>query len=114
MTEEEIAWKMPKPDVGQAVKVFPYGRDDGKPHYAFVSRVSDRSIDVKDPFNIPRGGVRFIDDPCLKSTTDENRKDWGAWDFTDETKAMRSALEGVAALEKRVKALEELLEKKTK
>lgn len=113
MTEEEIAWKMPKVDIGFPVKVFPNGRDDGKPHLAFVARVNDRSIDIKSPLGTSRGGVRFINDPCMVSNENLQRE-YGAWDYTDESKAMHTASDKIASLEKRVKFLEELSEKKTK
>lgn len=113
MTEEEITWKMPTVDVGFPVKVFPNGKDDGKPHLAFVARVNDRSIDIKSPLGTSRGGVRFINDPCMVNNEGLQRE-YGAWDFTDETKSMMFANDKIGALEKRVKTLEELLEKKTK
>lgn len=121
MTEEEVAWKMPPVDVGCTVKVWPNGREDGKPHHAFVARVSDRSIDVQSPLHTARGGIRHIKDPCLINTSEENRRAWGGWDYTDETKAAMTTREFVeqqraalAAMEKRIKSLEELMDKKTK
>ncbi len=117
MTEEEITWKMPAIGVGSSVKIFPDGVDDGKPHLAFVARVNERSIDIKSPLGTSRGGVRYIGDPCMDNTSEQNRREWGAWDYTDETKLVldyRSQKSRVDALEKRVKSLEELLDKKTK
>lgn len=117
MTEEEITWKMPSVGIGQCVKVFPFGRDDGSSHMAFVTRVNDRSIDVKSPLGTARGGVRFLGDPVLKNTSEENLREWGAWDFTDESKLVQeniSMTSRVDAMEKRLKTLEELFDKKTK
>lgn len=113
MTEEEINFRMPRPDTGSAVKIFPNGRSDERPHFAFVAKVQDRSIDVKDPFNMARGGVRHVSDPMLQRS-EELRKQYGAWDFTDEAKSVRENADRLAALEKRIKSLEELLDKKTK
>lgn len=113
MTEEEIQFQMPKPETGMTVKIFPNGQRDERPHFGFASKVSDRSIDVKDPLGTARGGVRHVDDPILRRS-EELRRQYGAWDFTDETKMLRSSKSQYDALEKRVKALEELFDKKTK
>lgn len=127
MTEEEITWKMPTVDVGDSVKVFPNGKDDGKPHLAFVARVNDRSIDIKSPLGTTRGGVRFINDPCMINNEGLQRE-YGAWDFTESAKMVAFVKEvfpaiqkeladeraARIALEKRVKTLEELPDKKTK
>jgi hypothetical protein len=116
MTEEEITWKMPTVGVSSSIKMFPDGFDDGKPHLAFVARVHDRSIDIKSPLGTSRGGVRFIGDPCM-ARSEELRREYGAWDFTDEAKmVMESKLQfaKLQSLENRIKTLEELLDKKTK
>jgi hypothetical protein len=116
MTEEEILWVMPKPDVGCTIKVFPNGRNDSNPHHAFVCRVHDRSIDVQSPLGTARGGVRFLGDPVLKTASDENLRTWGAWDYTDETKAAKALTttvktyqEEFAALKADVELLKELM-----
>lgn len=106
MTEEEILWKMPRPDVGMTVKVWPYGRDDGKPHYAHVARVSDRSIDVQSPLGQARGGVRYIGDPVLKKTSEENQRNWGAWDYTEETKMVMAGNTVLAEVTEKLKEYE--------
>lgn len=109
MTEEEITWKMPKVDIGFPVKVFPNGRDDGKPHLAFVARVNDRSIDIKSPLGTSRGGVRFINDPCMVANEGLQRE-YGAWDFTDETKSMMDSRDRIKAMEDRIATLEAVME----
>lgn len=99
MTEEEIAYKMPKVGIGMAVLIYPYGRDDGDPHYAIVRRCDDRSIIAQPPGSQPRGGIRHISDPVLKNRDDEFRKDCGAWDFTEEKRRVDDMEERLAVLE---------------
>lgn len=114
MTEEEIAYKMPRVDTGCTVKIYPHGNETDTPIYAHVSKCADRSITAKSPFDQPRGGMRHISDPLLKNRDQAFRSDCGAWDFTDESKAVFAMKDQIAELTKRVKTLEELLEKKTK
>ena len=93
LTEEEelqkkiLDYKMPVPNVGQAILWYPTGRQDGNPariaHVTKINSRSGRSIQV-----MPIGqrenfsAVRHIDDPKLDVSEDLRAE--GAWDFTPE------------------------------
>lgn len=107
MTEEEVAYRMPKVGVGMPIKVFPSGNATEPPVMAFVTRCSDRSVAAKNMLGQAFGAARHVSDPLLANRGDAFRRDCGAWDFTDDQKRM-------AALEDRVALLEELFDKKPK
>lgn len=107
VTEEEVAYRMPKVGVGMPVKIFPNGKPDETPAMAFVVKCGDRSVAAKNMLGQAFGAARHVTDPVLLSRDDAFRKDCGAWDFTDDAKRM-------VALEERVALLEELFDKKPK
>lgn len=107
MTEEEVAYVMPKVGVGMPVKVFPNGQPGEAPIMAFVIKCGDRSVAAKNMLGQAFGAARHVTDPVLLNRDDAFRRDCGAWDFTDDRKEMLD-------LKRRVGELEELLDKKTK
>lgn len=102
-------FKMPFVRVGQPVLWFPGGQRTGKdPHVAFVLKASTRNMTLKTIGGMRYDAVRHLDDPKLKMNEDQREN--GAWDYTDEFKAQQKRWdeiqEQLAQMETRVKATE--------
>jgi hypothetical protein len=83
-------YEMPKPPIG-AVHFYPAIGDTPVP--ALVTQVGRRAVNLlafppDTRGGVPRDGVRHIDDPDLRRTTETAML--GCWDFTDEHKLLVS------------------------
>jgi len=107
LQEQIDAFTMPKPHIGQTVVWYPSSERSGRSEVAFVVKASHRNVVLRMASGLPRETVCHVDDPKLKTSADIREN--GAWDFTDEGKTIKQLLADVAALQAKVKTLEELM-----
>lgn len=103
MVAETKQYIMPKPPRGAPVVWFVHGRKSDSPEVGFVIKVGASSVTVQLASGICREAVRHIDDPRLEMN--EFQRENGAWDFTEETRALVDIRARVAELEAEVQAL---------
>jgi hypothetical protein len=107
LQEQIDAFTMPKPHIGQTVVWYPSAERSGRSEVAFVVKASHRNVVLRMASGLPRETVCHVDDPKLKTSADIRES--GAWDFTDEGKTIAALKADVAALQAKVKTLEELM-----
>jgi hypothetical protein len=107
LQEQIDAFTMPKPHIGQTVVWYPSAERSGRSEVAFVVKASHRNVVLRMASGLPRETVCHVDDPKLKTSADIRES--GAWDFTDEGKTIAAIKADVAALQAKVKTLEELM-----
>lgn len=111
IAEAPPAYQMPPVRIGQPILFFRYGERDGKlPFMAYCMERKSSTIKLKTVDGALFTAVRHIDDPRLKESP-EQRKDLGAWDYTDEERAEEA---WKAKVNDRLAALERQLVKKDK
>ena len=108
---EELArtFVMPSVDPGDEVLWFPLADRNKPPHIAVVRANYHQQIEVttRGPVGQEYDSVRHVDDPKLILNT--NYRKFGAWDYTDGTKAkMKKDKDLDERLTKLEKAVEEL------
>ena len=108
---EELArtFVMPPVDPGDEVLWFPLADRNKPPHIAVVRANYHQQIEVttRGPVGQEYDSVRHVDDPKLILNT--NYRKFGAWDYTDGTKAkMKKEKDLDERLTKLEKAVEEL------
>lgn len=102
---------MQRPARGQTVQWYPHACKEDEPEIAFVTRVGHSNL-VLNINGMARASVPHIDDPRL--IENENRRENGAWDFTDADRERVEMKKRVESLEADVKALKELLDEPVK
>ena len=115
--DEVAAYKAPIPLQGDTVVWFKNAQRSGKGLIGFVQKVSPNgtTVDIFVPGNMTQGlsYVRHMSDPNLK--IEANRLDSGGWDFSEQwyaEKEWKAKVESaIAALDGKVRAFEDLLEK---
>lgn len=108
-TEETVRFVMPPTRIGQTVLFFRFGSRDGKlPFVGYIIERKASTVKIKTVDGEIWGAVRHIDDPRLKES-EEQRRDLGAWDYTDEEKNealfKQEVRDRLAALERQVSGL---------
>lgn len=97
------AFTMPKPMRGQSVLFYRNGTKGGQPEVGFILKVGTRNLMVMLASGIAQESVRHIDDPRLQ--LNDAQRACGAWDFTDDWKAIQTLTTNVAALTAKVEEL---------
>tara|TARA_R110000851_G_scaffold95169_7_gene206833 strand:+ start:1073 stop:1465 length:393 start_codon:yes stop_codon:yes gene_type:complete len=99
--EEPKAWRMPQPDRGECVTIYPRGtvskRNAG---VAFVIHTGERSIDCV-YMNNAYGEVIHRDDPRIKAGAEILDEIGGIWEFKDDRLSRK-----ISELEERIEQLE--------
>lgn len=100
---EEAPWRMPQPERGQCIKIYPRGSmSERYAGIAFVVSCGEMSLNCC-YMNNAYQDVIHIDDPRLKDNREDILADaGGVWDFAPETALERKVKE----LEERIKLLE--------
>ena len=109
VTQEQLDnFVMPKVEIGTTVAWYATGKSGSIPQIGFVIRCMPRSVHILTATSGVKEAVRHLEDPKLKLNPEQ--RETGAWDFTDETKALRAL---ITSMDERIKALEKSLAAQT-
>ncbi len=103
--QEAMAYKMPRPSVGQMVVWYRYAqRTERREQAAVVTRIGEKAIDLWLVGGNVVTGVKHFTDPRLKFN-DEQRES-GSWDYSRSSQELEARL---GEIETKLDAIEEAL-----